>query len=87
MPSHFIFTLHTTDCRTQDVSYPHINVADDTALIGLIYDNGDTNYQHHLESFEDYCETNYLQLNISKTKEQLIDFRFTNHQTKHGMNK
>ena len=44
-------------------------------------------YQLHLESFVDYCETNYRQLNISKTKELFIDVRFTNHQTKHGMNK
>ena len=44
----FIFTLHTADCRTQDANYPLIKFADDTAMIGQIHNNDDTNYQLHL---------------------------------------
>ena len=32
-------------------------------------------YLHQLQSFVEYCNTNFLQLNISKTKEMVIDFR------------
>ena len=70
----FIFTLHTADCRTQEVSYPLIKFADDTAMIGLIHDNDNAKYQLHLKLFVDYCNTNYLQLSISKTKELFVDF-------------
>ena len=64
----FITTPCTADCRTHDINYPFIKFADDKAMIGLIHNNDD------LRSFVDYCDTNYLQLNISKTKEQFVDF-------------
>ena len=32
----FLFTLYTSDCRSQSSKYPLIKFADDTALIGLI---------------------------------------------------
>ena len=70
----FIFTLYTADCRTQDVNYPLIKIADDTAMIVPNHDNDDMKYQFHLKSFVDYCNTNYLQLNISKKKQLFIDF-------------
>ena len=73
----FISTLCTADCRTQHVSHPLIKFADDTAMIGLIHNNDDAKYQLHLKSFLDYCNTNYLQLNISKTNELFIDFFLT----------
>ena len=68
------FTLCTTDCRTQDVNYPLINVADDTAMIGLTHNNDDAKYQLRLKSLVDYCCPNYLKLDISKTNELFINF-------------
>ena len=70
----FIFTLHTADCRAQDVDNTLIKHADYTAMIGLIRINDDTKYQLHLKSLVDYCNTNNLPLNISKTKELFKDF-------------
>ena len=69
----FISTLCTSDCRTQDVNYPLIKFAYDTAMIGLIHNNDDTKHLLHLKSLVDYCNTNYLKLSISKTKELFID--------------
>ena len=45
----FIFTLHTAYCGTQDVTYPLITFADDTAMTGLIRNNDDTKYRLHLK--------------------------------------
>ena len=70
-------TGNTADCRKQDVSYPLIKFADDTAMIDVIHDNDGTKYQLHLSLFVDYCNTNYLQLSISMTKELFTDFRRT----------
>lgn len=32
-------------------------------------------YLRQLQSFVDYCDTNFLELNVPKTKEMIIDFR------------
>ena len=71
----FLLTLYTSDCRTQEVMCPLIKFADDTAMTGLIHSDDDRAYLHQLQSFVEYCNTNFLQLNISKTKEMVIDFR------------
>ena len=73
VPAAFIFTLYTAGCRTQDINYLLIKFADYTAMIGLIHNNDDMKYQFHVRSFVDYCNTNYLQLNIIKTKELIIN--------------
>ena len=44
-------------------------------MIGLITNNNDTLYQQQLDGFVNYCDANYLELNVSKTKEMVIDFR------------
>ena len=46
-------------------------------MIGSIHNNDDTKYQLYLKSFVDYCNINYLQINIFKTKELFIDCRQT----------
>ena len=71
----FLFTLYTHDCRSSTDKCPIVKFADDTAMLGLIEGTDDTVYNHELSLFVSYCDTNYLQLNVSKTKEMLIDFR------------
>ena len=51
--------------------------ADDTALISLIKDDDDTIYQQQLAKFVNYCDANFLEVNVSKTKEMIIDFRIS----------
>ena len=73
----FLFTLYTSDCRSSEPSCPLIKFADDTAMIGLIKDNDDTIYQQQLAMFVKHCDANFLELNVSKTKEMIIDFRIS----------
>ena len=54
-----------------------VKFADDTAMIGLIKDNDDTIYQQQLAMFVNHCDANFLELNVSKTKELIIDFRIS----------
>ena len=73
--SPFLFSLYTADCRSQHDSTPITKFADDTGLTGLITDDDDTHYRRQIDSFVDWCDDNYLQLNVGKTKEMIIDFR------------
>ena len=49
--------------------------ADDTALCDLIYTEDETAYREEILSFTEYCEQNFLRLNVSKTREMILDFR------------
>lgn len=49
--------------------------ADDTGLLCLISKDDDTEYLSQIEDFVDYSKRNFLELNVSKTKEMVIDFR------------
>ena len=73
----FLFTVYTSDCRSQSLKCPLIKFADDTALIGLISKDDDGVFLSQVDSFVNHCDTNHLELNVSKTKEMLIDFRLT----------
>ena len=46
-------------------------------MIGLIKDDDDTIYQQQLAMFVNHCDANFLELNVSKTKEMIIDFRIS----------
>ena len=52
-----------------------IKFADDTTVSGLISNNDEGNYRREIANIVDWCETNNLFLNVSKTKEMIIDFR------------
>ena len=84
-----LYTLYTNDYRVKhsDTSlikfnYPvkHsdtslIKFADDSAFHGLFTNGLDSNYIEEVYRFVKWCEENYLILNVSKTKEIIIDFR------------
>ena len=71
----FLFTVYTSDIRSEYASCPLVKFADDTALIGLISNDDDTLYLNQLNIFVNYCNENFLELNVKKTKEMIIDFR------------
>ena len=73
----FLFTLYTSDCRSQSSKCPLIKFADSTALIDLISKDDDSAFLSQVDSFVNQCDANYLELNVSKTKEMVIDFRQT----------
>lgn len=49
--------------------------ADDTSVVGLIAKEDESNYCRVTAETVRWCEENNLILNISKTKEMIIDFR------------
>ena len=46
-----------------------------TVLIGLISDDDSSKYVDEINTFATYCKTNFLELNVKKTKEMIIDLR------------
>ena len=78
----FLFSLYTADCRSTEESCPLVKFADDTELVGKISkderkisNDEDAIYHKQTENFVNWCDKNYLYLNVSKTKEMCIDFR------------
>ncbi|PIK41525.1 hypothetical protein BSL78_21628 [Apostichopus japonicus] len=75
-----LFTLYTSDCRSTQPNTHIVKFADDTCILGLIKKNGDeTGYRHEISTFTNWCDENRLQLNVSKTKELVVDFRRRGH--------
>ncbi len=51
-----------------------IKFADDTVVLGLISNNDETAYLGEVERLTSWCQDNCLSLNVSKTKELIVDF-------------
>ncbi len=67
--SPLLYSLYTHDCTA--------TFADDTTVIGLITDNGETTYREEVSTLTKWCQENHLSLNIDKTKELVVDYRIT----------
>ncbi len=52
-----------------------VKFADDTVVLGLISNNDETAYSDEVERLTSWCQDNCLSLNVSKTKELIVDFR------------
>ena len=71
-----LFTIYTNDCKIDQPHTKLIKFADDSTILGLIEPNNNENeYRSAISFFVDWCERHFLQLNVKKTKEMLIDFR------------
>ena len=53
--------------------------ADDTAIVGLVVEY----YRNFVNEFVDWCDDNFLDFNVIKTKEMIIDFRRINKSVEH----
>ena len=73
--SPLLFTLFTNDFRSTDQSVIVIKFSDDTTMEGLITNGDETVYREEVDKMVAWCSTNNLELNVSKTKEMIIDFR------------
>ena len=49
--------------------FPLVKFADGTELVGKISNDEDALYHKQIEYFVNWCDKNYLYLNVSKTKE------------------
>ena len=69
-----LFTLYTSDCKCNHDACQLFKYADDTALVAKCT-NDDNLYRENVELFTEWCANNFLELNVKKTKEMIVDFR------------
>jgi hypothetical protein len=70
-----MYSLFTHDCMAMHASNSIIKFADDTTVVGLITNNDKTAYREEVRALGVWCQGNNLSLNVSKTKEMIVDFR------------
>jgi hypothetical protein len=75
--SPILFILYTNDLRWQTDGVFLQKYADDTVVVGLLKNNQEDEYRQCISALISWCDTNYLDLNVSKTKEIIWDFRRT----------
>ncbi|KAI3357041.1 hypothetical protein L3Q82_003684 [Scortum barcoo] len=63
------------DCSAIHSTNTIVKFADDTTVVGLISDNDETHYREEIQHLTQWCSTNNLVLNTSKTKEVIVDYR------------
>jgi len=78
--SPILYSLYTHDCVARSSSNTIVKFADDTVVVGLISANDDKPYLKEVANLSLWCQDNSLMLNVSKTKELIVDFRRTQHQ-------
>ena len=76
--SPFLFTLFTNDCASGNQSVRVVTFSDDTTVIGCVNNANESVYREEVQRLAGWCKNNNLALNISKTKEMIIDFRKKN---------
>ncbi|KAI4903258.1 hypothetical protein NFI96_009778 [Prochilodus magdalenae] len=72
--SPFLFTLYTDFQHRSDLCHLQ-KVSDDSVVVGCIRDGQDGEYRDLVNSFVDWTARNHLLLNVTKTKEMVMDFR------------
>ena len=75
MLSPLLYSLFTYDCMAKHDSNTIIKFADDTTVVGLITDNIETAYREEVRDVAGWCQNNSLSLNVTKTKEMVVDYR------------
>ncbi len=70
-----LYSLYTHECVSSHSSTSIVKFADDTVVLGLISNNDETAYLNEVERLTSWCQDNSLSLNVSKTKELIVDFR------------
>ena len=73
-----LFTLYTSDFQICSENCFIVKYADDTVVVGLVNRSSEfsdtKNYMGEIDNFSDWCGQNYLNLNVKKTKELIVDF-------------
>ncbi|KAK1792591.1 hypothetical protein P4O66_012526 [Electrophorus voltai] len=71
--SPLLYSLYTYNCTATSSSTIIIKFADDTIFMGLIPVNDERAYLEEIKHLENWCQETNLLLNISKTKELIVD--------------
>ncbi len=72
--SPLLFILYTNMCCSSREDRTILKYADDSVIVSLLQGN-ETSHGPVIQDFVEWCEKSFLQMNISKTKNMLIDFR------------
>ena len=75
MLSPLLLSLFTHDCMAKHDSNTIIKFANDTTVVGLITNNDETSYREEVRDLGVWFQDNNLSLNVSKTKELIVDYR------------
>lgn len=75
--SPLLYSLYTHFCQSHSNSVLLYKFADDTSVVGLITNKDESDYRREVDELVGWCDRNNLILNISKTKELVVDFRKT----------
>ena len=70
-----LYSLFTHDCVATHNSYTMIKFADNTTVVGLITGDDESAYREEVRDLTVWCRSNNLSLNVSKTKELIVDYR------------
>jgi gmma-aminobutyric acid receptor subunit gamma/cGMP-dependent protein kinase 2 len=73
--SALLYSLFTHNCVAKHESNTIIKFADDTTVVGLITDNDEMAYREEVRKLAVWCQDNNLSLNVSTTKELIVDYR------------
>ncbi len=73
--SPLLYSLYTHNCVSSHNSTSIIKFVDDTVVLGLINNKDEAAYLDEVERLTSWCQDNCLSLNVSKTKELIVDFR------------
>lgn len=73
-----LFSLYTDDCRSVSDDCTIVKYADDTVILGKIVNDNYEGYLTQVKKFVEWSKLNFLELNVKKTKEMIIDFRNKN---------
>ena len=69
--------LFTNDCVSHHFSVKCVQFAEDTTLEGLVANSDKSEYRHDVNMLVSWCDNNNLQLNASKNREIIVDYRKT----------
>ncbi len=73
--SPLLYSLYTHNCVSSHSSTSVVKFADDTVVLCLISINDKTAYLDEVERLTSWCQDNCLSLNVSKTKELIVDLQ------------
>ena len=72
--SPLLYILYTNMCQSRWDNRTIIKYADDSVIVSLLQDT-ETSHGPVINYFVEWCEASYFQLNVTKTKDMLTDFR------------
>lgn len=81
--SAFLFVIYTNLLSRNNQHCKIIKYADDTVVVGLIENNDESHYRSTVQYVVEWCDSNFLNLNVSKTKEMVLDFRRNKNNKEH----